>query len=86
MLDVPIGPSLVEDTLFILQTSPRLIEVKVIWVIVLIFSKAMITFALKVPRIRVQNGIKAYGLRCAMSLIDFSQFFYQVCGNILSRY
>jgi len=64
MLDVPIGPSLVEDTLFILQTSPRLIE-------------AMITFALKVPRIRVQNGIKAYGLRCAMSLIDFSQFFYQ---------
>ena len=27
MLDIPIGPSLVEDTLFILQTSPRLIEV-----------------------------------------------------------
>jgi len=64
MLDIPIGPSLVEDTLFILQTSPRLIE-------------AMITFALKVPRIRVQNGIKAYGLRCAMSMIDFSQLFYQ---------
>jgi len=38
----------------------------------------MITFALKVPRIRVQNGIKAYGLRCAMSMIDFSQLFYQV--------
>jgi len=64
MMDIPIGQTLVEDTLFILQTSPKLIE-------------AMINFAFKVPRTRVPNGIKAFGLRCAMSLIDFSQLFYQ---------
>jgi len=38
----------------------------------------MINFAFKVPRTRVQNGVKAFGLRCAMALIDFSQLFYQV--------
>ena len=27
MMDIPIGQTLVEDTLFILQTSPKLIEV-----------------------------------------------------------
>jgi len=27
MMDLPIGPTLIEDTLFVLQTSPKLIEV-----------------------------------------------------------
>jgi len=64
MLNLPIGPSLIEDTLFILQRSPKLIE-------------AMINFALKVPKFRIPTGFKNFGLRCAMALIDFSQLFYQ---------
>lgn len=64
MIGLPIGQSLIEDTLFILQKSPKLIE-------------ALINFSLKVPRVRIPNGTKAYGLRCAQSMIDFSQLFYQ---------
>lgn len=59
-----IGPNLIEDALFIIQTCPKIID-------------ALCKFSMAVPNVNTGQGPKSIGARCAMSLVEFSQHFLQ---------